>query len=361
MHPKQFFATVAAALALCAVLAAGLVAAPTAEAQEITIVSWGGGWQDAQRVIIFKPFEKETGIRINEVSYDGELGRIKAMVISGNVEWDIVDVEWGTANILCEAGLAELIPDSFWDEVGGKDQFHPAAIHECGAGNFFWSTTFAYDANRIPPEQAAKTWMDFWDVKNFPGARSMRRKPKGNLEFALMADGVPFDQIYDVLRTPEGIDRAFRKLDEIKPHVKKWWEAGALPPQLLADGEVAYTTVYNGRITDANLKAGQNLRNVWWGNNYTLDLYVIPRGSPNKDLALKWIAYSLRKDRQTAFANEIPYGPVRYESIPDVNAEMIPELPSAPENMKHSLIVDEEYWAEHLEPLTERFEAWLTR
>jgi len=267
----------------------------------------------------------------------------------------------GDAGVLCEAGLVEIIPDEFWEEVGGKDAFHPAAVQECAAGAIFWSTVFAYDANRIPPEKAAKTWADFWDVEKFPGARSLRRSPRSNLEFALMADGVPLDRIYDLLRTPEGVDRAFRKLDEIKPHVKKWWEAGAQPPQLLADGEVAYATAYNGRIYDANVKEGQNFKIVWQGHNYTLDLYVIPKGSPNKELALKWIAFSLRPDRQAAMTDHISYGPVTTAAIPLINPKVLPHLPNAPENFKQALLVDEEFWVENRELLTERFEAWLAQ
>ena len=199
-------------IAFAGIFAAGLMAAPTAGAQEVlTFVSFGGGYQDAQREAIIKPFTEETGVIVNEASYGGELGKIKAMVTAGNVEWDIVDVEGGDAGVLCEAGLVEIIPDEFWEEVGGKDAFHPAAVQECAAGAIFWSTVFAYDANRIPPEKAAKTWADFWDVEKFPGARSLRRSPRSNLEFALMADGVPLDRIYDLLRTPEGVDREARR------------------------------------------------------------------------------------------------------------------------------------------------------
>ncbi|MFQ5939446.1 MAG: extracellular solute-binding protein, partial [Alphaproteobacteria bacterium] len=257
--------------------------------------------------------------------------------------------------------LAEVFPDEFWEEVGGKDAFHPVAVQECAAGAIFWSTVFAYDANRIPPEQAAKTWADFWNVDKFPGARSLRRSPRSNLEFARLADGAPLDRIYDLLRTPEGVDRAFRKLDEIKPYVKKWWEAGAQPPQLLADGEVAYATAYNGRIYDANVKEGQNFKVVWTGHNYTLDLYVIPKGSPNKELALKFIAFSLRPDRQAAMTDHISYGPVATAAIPLINPKVLPHLPNAPENFEQALLVDEEFWTENLEPLTERFEAWLAQ
>ncbi|MFQ5939918.1 MAG: extracellular solute-binding protein, partial [Alphaproteobacteria bacterium] len=113
-------------IALAGMFAAGLMAAPAAGAQEIlTFVSFGGGYQDAQREAIIKPFTEETGITVNEASYGGETGKIRAMVISGNVEWDIVDVEGGAANLLCEEGLAEVFPDEFWEEVGGKDAFHP--------------------------------------------------------------------------------------------------------------------------------------------------------------------------------------------------------------------------------------------
>ena len=156
----------------------------------------------------------------------------------------------------CEEGLYEPID---WDAVGGKDQFIDAAVDDCGVGTIVWSTVLAYDGDKIT-DDPPQSWADFWDTEKYPGqARACAGGPKYTLEFALMADGVAPAEVYEVLRTPEGVDRAFAKLDEIKDDII-WWEAGAQPPQLLASGEVVMTSAYNGRISAANKRRAATSR-----------------------------------------------------------------------------------------------------
>lgn len=352
--------TILFAASLCALF--GATATPS-EAEELNFVSWGGDWQGAQTKAISEPWSASTGNSVANISYNGEVGPVKAMVAAGSYEWDVIDVEWSVANILCEEGLIEPVADDFWASVGGKNKFHPSAIHKCGAGNVLGTTIMAYDAGRVSPDKAPKNWADFWNVDQYPGSRSLRRTPRGNLEFALLADGVPLNEIYQVLRTPEGVDRAFAKLEAIKPHIGKWWTAGAEPPQLLADGEVTYTSAFNGRISAANRAENRKFEIVWWGQYYTPQFYVIPLGSPKKDLAMSWIAYSLGDKSQAEIAELIPYGPVNNDAIPLVSPEVQKLLPSNPENgfPQDALLPDEDWWAEVQEPLTERFEAWLAR
>ncbi|MFQ5984523.1 MAG: ABC transporter substrate-binding protein, partial [Alphaproteobacteria bacterium] len=288
--------------------------------------------------------------------WSGEVAKIRAMVETGNVEWDVIDVEKAEFSFLCEEGLLERID---YAALGGKDRFYDAAVSDCGVGAIFWGTIWAYDKDRV--KTAPKTWADFFDVKNFPGPRSLRRNPKSTLEFALMGDGVPTDEVYDLLRTDEGIERAYRKLDEIKPHVKVWWTAGAQPPQLLTDGEVAYTTAYNGRIYNAIAKEGQNFEMMFDQHLAELDYWAIPKGSPKKDLAMKFLAFATRAERQADQTNYISYSPTVKEATPQINPCVLKDLPTAPENFKNALVVDTEFWNENLEALTEEFEAWLVK
>src|SRR5207237_7488029 len=102
--------------------------------------------------------------------------------------------------------------------------------------------------------------------------RGMRKGGGYNVEFALMADGVKTADVYKVLATKEGADRAFRKLTELRPNIQ-WWEAGAQPPQFLVAGDVVMTTAYNGRI-DAAQREGRNLKISWNGGIYDLDYWV---------------------------------------------------------------------------------------
>ena len=214
---------------------------------------------------------------------------------------------------------------------------------------------------------APKTMADFFDTKAFPGKRGMRKSPKVTMEFALIADGVPTSEVYDVLGTEEGIARAFAKLDTIKEDVV-WWEAGAQPPQLLADGEVVFSTAWNGRVFNAKNAEGQPFEMVWDGQIYDLDLFVIPKGSKNKEAALDFVAFSTATEQLAAQASWISYGPARASSEArigtfhsDSSIKMADHMPTAAANFKNALQNDFEFWADNADQLNERFNAWLAK
>ena len=223
-------------LMLAAALVAAMVAAP-AGARDFTIVSWGGAYQDAQREVYFRPFMQARGVRLLEESWDGGVGVLRAKIQSGANNWDVVQVETEELLVGCEEGLFERLD---WSRVGARDAYREEAVHECGVGTIYWSFVLAYDRARITGE-GPTSWADFWNVQRWPGKRSLRRGPKSSLEIALMADGVPHREVYASLRTDAGVERAFRKLEELRPHIV-WWTAGSQPPQLLASGEVAMTS-----------------------------------------------------------------------------------------------------------------------
>jgi putative spermidine/putrescine transport system substrate-binding protein len=340
-----------AALAVACVFGAGAAGA----ADSITVTSWGGAYQDAQAEAYFKPFQEETGIQVLEDEWNGELGKIRAMVETGSVNWDVVQVEAPELVLGCFEGLYEEID---WERLPPKEEFIEAAVDDCGVGTIVWSTVLAYDGDHL--EEGPQSWADFWDVETFPGPRGLRRGPKFTLEFALMADGVPPGEVYEVLSTEEGVDRAFAKLDEIKEHIR-WWEAGAQPPQWLASGEVVMTSVYNGRIDAANKEEGKNFKIVWDGSLYTVDSWVIPRGSQKKDAAMEFIAFASQPERQKELSTRIAYGPTNQNAVEMLPQEVAADLPTAPDNLEGAAENDTEFWVDNLERLTERFNAWVAQ
>jgi len=187
----------------------------------------------------------------------------------------------------------------------------------------------------------------------------MRKGARYNLEFALMADGVPALAVYDVLATPEGVERAFRKLSQLKRYIK-WWEAGAQPPKMLANGDVVMSTAYSGRI-DAARREGKKLSITWSGSIYDLDYWAIPRGAPNRALAEQFIAYASSATAQTAFAKNIAYGPINIRALENLDAKTLAELPIAPYNAKNAVQHSPQFWAKHGEVLESRFKEWLVR
>jgi len=349
-------------------LTTALCATAIAAQADVTVMSWGGAYTKSQVEAYHKPFTSETGIAINSVDSDNPATPIKAQVEAGNVTVDVADVEYSDAIRLCDEGLLEEIDTSALpsapDGTSAADDFIEGALTDCAVANIVWSTVFAYNTENV--DGTPTTIADFFDTTTFPGKRGLRKSAKATLEMALMADGVPSAEVYDLMETDEGIDRAFAKLDTIKGDII-WWEAGAQPPQLLADGEVSMSTAYNGRIFNAAVSEGQPLEVVWDGQILDFDLFVIPKGAPNKEDALKFISFSTDTQRLADQASWISYGPARKSSgslvglYSDGKTKMAPHMPTAEANLKNALVNDFEFWADRDTELNERFNAWLAQ
>jgi putative spermidine/putrescine transport system substrate-binding protein len=350
--------------------AALMAAAGTASAQQVTVLGWGGAYTNSQIEAYHKPFTAQTGIPVISVDSDNPAIPIKAQVEAGNVTADVAVVELADAIRLCDEGLlVEIDPASLPpapDGTAAADDFLPGTLTDCMVGTDVFSTVFAYSSATIPGE-GPTTIADFFDLEKFPGKRGMRKTAKVNLEMALMADGVAPADVYDVLGTDEGVDRAFAKLDTIKDQIV-WWEAGAQPPQLLADGEVVMSTAYNGRVFNAAIGEGQPFVIVWHGQVYEFEGMVIPKGAPNMDAALEFVKFSTSTEPQAKAAEWISYGPPRKSSSAlvgvfqgDGKTEMGPNLPTYAANLEFALASSFAFWADHEIELNERMNAWLAQ
>lgn len=340
----------------------------TAKAAEVTVMSWGGSYATSQVEAYHKPFTAATGITVTSVDASNPATPIKAQVEAGNVTIDVADVEYSDAISLCDEGLLVEIDPAILpaapDGTPAMDDFIEGAITDCAVANIVWSTVYAYNTENV--DGTPTTMADFFDLEKFPGKRGLRKAAKANLEMALIADGVPAADVYEMLETDEGVDRAFAKLDTIKDDVV-WWEAGAQPPQLLADGEVVMSTAYNGRIFNAAVGENQPLEVVWDGQIMDFDLFVIPKGAPNMQEALDFVAFSTSTKPLADQASWISYGPARKSSgslvglYSDGKTEMAPHMPTAEANLENALVNDFEFWADRNTELSERFNAWLAQ
>ncbi|MBU3028927.1 ABC transporter substrate-binding protein [Paracoccus marinaquae] len=345
--------------------ALGLLAGPALA--DINLLSWGGAYGNSHLEAYAKPFEAESGIKVVMADADNPATPIKAMVEAGNVSADVASVEYADAVRLCDEGLLETIDPAILapaaDGTPAAEDFIAGAITECFVGTDVYSMILAYDDSKFADAKPA-TPADFFDLAKFPGKRTMRKGAKFNLEFALMADGVPAAEVYDVLGTPEGVDRAFAKLDTIKNDVI-WWEAGAQPPQLLADGEVTMAYAFNGRIFNAAQGEGKPFKIVWDGQIYEMEGWVVPKGAPNLADALKFITYSTSPAPQARAAEFISYGPPRTSAaalvgnIEGTDVPMGPNLPTTAENLTNALGSNLDFWVDHDAELNERFNSWL--
>ncbi|SIS85321.1 ABC transporter substrate-binding protein [Phaeovulum vinaykumarii] len=350
------------------ILTSALVAVgAAASAQEVNVVSWGGAYTVSQVEAYHKPFTQLTGIKVNSIDADNPATPLKAQVEAGNVSIDLADVELSDAIRLCDEGLLEEIDPAILppapDGTPATEDFVDGAIQDCAVASIVWGTVIAYDKTKFPGTPPS-TLADFFDLEKYPGKRGLLKAAKRSMEMALLADGVPNDQIYEVLGTDEGVARALAKLDTIKDSVV-WWEAGAQPPQLLADGEVVMTNGYNGRFFNAIAAEGKPFEIIWDGQYMDYDLWVIPKGAPNLEAAKQFLAFSTDTQRLADQAKYISYGPARKSSAPLVGlyqdgvTEMGPHMPTSPENLENVIWTNPTFWADHDVELNERFNAWL--
>ena len=343
---------------------AALMWCAAANAESLTVVSWGGSYARACVKGYYEAFTAETGIEVHLDDYNGGLAQLRAQVDAGAVYWDVVDMELADAMTGCDEGLLEVLDFELPPGANGEspeDDFYPETVSECGLGMLFYSTVYAYHADHYK-ERKPETIADFFDLETFPGRRGMRRVPAVNLEFALMADGVPRDEVYATLGTPEGVSRAFRKLDTIKDQVV-WWEAGAQPPQMLADGEVVMTTAYNGRIFNAQVLEKQSFTIVWDGQVLDIGQLVIAAGAPNLEAA--FLAFAARPSSMAGVGRYIAYAPARRSGMDlislhaETGEEMAPHMPTYPANAAGALRNDWRWWSDNMDEMNERFSAWL--
>ncbi|WP_206958057.1 ABC transporter substrate-binding protein [Trinickia acidisoli] len=337
--------------------------ATSASATQLTFVSWGGAWQDAQEQTAVKPFAQKSGVELKTDTYNGGIAQLRAQVQTHNVTWDVVDMQMADAIRACDEGLLEKInPASLApakDGTPAKDDFVSGGLSDCLAGNITWSTLITYNTSKFKGHEPTKI-ADFFDLKDFPGKRGLRKSPEGALEWALLADGVAPSDVYKVLATPAGLDRAFKKLDTIKSSIV-WWETGAQPAQLLADGEVTMTSAYNGRIYSAMITDKKPFGFLWDGQIENVEGYAIVKGAKDPKAAQDFVRYATQADVLAKLAPLTAYGPARKSAIPMIDAKVVPYLPTAPANQKGAVHVDTEFWADHTDDLNQRFAVWLSQ
>ena len=332
--------------------------------EELTVVSWGDTYGRAQTLALFHPYTDKTHVDVRVANYGGGLKEISSQVASGDVEWDVVDLELDDAAAACRQGLLEHLEGiELPPGVNGRSarvDFVPGAIGPCWVGSVVYSQVIGVDDSRFAgdkPRNAA----DFFNPSRFPGKRGLKDSPKFNLELALLADGVQPWRVYSTLDSPAGVDRAFAKLDGIKSDIV-WWRRAAEPPDMLARGDAAMSTALNARIFSVEVEP--KIRTIWDGQLYQLDVFGIPKGDPNKKRALDFIRFATGPRPLAEEARYLPYGPARFSSValvqpnPETQVDMRPHLPTAPPNFARALAVDPDWWAKHEPELETRWAAW---
>lgn len=333
-----------------AVLSASLLTLACQAAQaadSLNFVSWGGTTQDAQKEAWAVPFTKATNIKVVQ---DGptDYGKLKAMVESGNVQWDVVDVEADFALRAASEGLLEPLD---FNQIK-RDKIDPRFVSDHGVGSFFFSFVLGYNEGKLGANKPVD-WTALFDTKAYPGKRALYKWPSpGVLELALLADGVAPDKLY-----PLDLDRAFKKLDTIKKDIV-WWGGGAQSQQLLASGEASLGQFWNGRVY-ALQQDGAPVGVSWKQNLVMADFLVIPKGAKNKEAAMKFLANASSAEGQAEFANKTAYAPVNVDSVAKLDKDLAPNLPTA--YAQDQVTLDFAYWAKNGQAIAARWHEWLVK
>ena len=340
-------------LAAVAAWSVGAFAVNARAEEQLVVVGWGGVWQEAYRKALFEPFMKETGVKIVEDEFGGEYAKLTAQIDAGKVTWDLASFESPQVIQGCDEGTFVKLD---WDKLGGRANQLDYAVHDCGIGSDVWATVMAYDAGKI--QDGPKTWAEFWDVQKWPGKRGLYKDARIMIEIALVADGVPQKDIYQVLATPEGVDRAFKKLDELKPYIL-WSESPADGMQRLLAGDVVMNVNFNARVTGAARENNRDLEIVWPAGFWVgTDYWVQIAGGPNPSAATKFLEFYARPQTQAELVKYLTYGVPTKAAYELMSPETKSALPTAPERAQWVTSYSDEFWADRQAALSERFNAW---
>jgi putative spermidine/putrescine transport system substrate-binding protein len=331
--------------------AIGVFGGPARAAQDfagrsVTFASWGGSYQDAEAASYCAPFAAATGAKVLQAG-PMEYAKLRTMVQSGHPVWDVTDV---TVEFLYSAAR-----DGLFERIDPNrvhlDRIDPKFRHEFGLGSNVWSFNIAYSRTAFPDGKGPTNWAEVFDVQRFPGTRAMRDRVTPMLEIGLLADGVPPDGLY-----PLDVDRAFKKLDTIKPHAI-FWTTNAQAQQLFTDGEVTCGVIPNGRAYDI-VQKGAKIALEWNQNIQLVEYFTILKGSRNIDVALGLLDAMMMAENQAKLANLTAYSPTNPDAFQSIDKAIAPWLPTNPDNASKGFVIGAEYWHDQYEKLAERWQSW---
>ncbi|GAU86782.1 ABC transporter substrate-binding protein [Bosea sp. BIWAKO-01] len=326
--------------------------------EKVVIANYGGMVADFYNRYCAPLLKERHNIALEQVAISDPLGQIKVQQATGNILWDMFPAEGEVLVTASNNGWLEPID---WSVVDPNNEMPANGRHKYGVAGRVYSMILAYRTDKVPAGKTVDGWKTFWDVKGFPGPRAMRDTPLENLEFALLADGVPLDQIYAVLDTPKGVDRAFAKLDEIKPNISVFWTSGQQPAQLLASGEVFYTNTWNGRVVQMKSEKVP-VEISWSGGSLNVPFYSIPKGAKNVSNMMKFFNVCFMDLNIQKIGAEITGYPGLSPKLPALLSEQVrADLPTAEKNLKQQFTFDFEFWAKNRAKLQRRWDTWRLR
>jgi len=314
-----------------------------AQAKEIIVVNWGGAAKDVLQEVLCDTYTAETGIPVIVDGSGPSAGKIRAMVESGAVVWDLCDSGAGSAIILEQQGMSQPIDYSIVDKTKVLD----GTAYNNGVGNYVYSYVLATNP-KLLGGNVPQTWEDVWNVKDFPGMRTFRKSVRGQLESATQARGVPVAEVYDALSTEDGIKAAIAKFRELRENIIVWG-SGSDSQNLFLQEEVAIGNIWSTRAHLLKDQMDEGTFNVSFnGGVIAPGIWVVPKDNPaGSEETMKFIAHGQKPELQVKWLEMIGSGPINPEAAALVPAELAPYNPSSPENLAMQILYNDEWYAKN--------------
>lgn len=312
----------------------------------VVFCTYGGPYGENMQKYVIDPFTKKTGIEVIRTSTP-RFAKVKAMVDTGNVEWDVVDAE---ARLYYRALDLNLFESLDWSVVGHQDELVPGGVQPMGAGNVYYHIVLGWHKSKYNRETAPKSWADFF---SFPGKRTTRNEAYETLEIALLGDGVPKENLY-----PLDVERALKKLSTVKKDII-FWAKTKMALDLLVSNEVDFGAVTGGPV-QKTIEAGEPIDFTWNQALVGNDYLVIPRGSKHVEAAMKFIGHCMDPEIQGSFSTHYYMGPSNTKAFDFMPTGREEVLCTGPNIRPLTVSKNAKYWAEHEADLSKRFEKWMT-
>ena len=345
--PARTLLLVVAILAACPAACLG-----SAWGRDLTVVARGDAMPDALRHVAAGPFTAASGIPVKVQSWSGGLDTLRGQLKATDGAWDVVEVNPDELSVGCSAGLFEKLD---WSTIGGKDHYLAQGVSDCGVGAAITTTVLAWDRDKFP---ASPSWADFWDVAKYPGKRGLYKGVRGNLEFALIADGVAPADVYKTLGTSDGVGRAFRKLDQLKPYIV-WWQTGKDAAHILSSGDVLMTTAPAGRIVTAGRATHRDFGIQWNAGLYEVKSWAIAKGSPDLRQAEQFLYFAGMPALEGKLFENAGIAGLAKGANDGLPPDLQASSASYAKNLGAAVQIDTGFWHDNLAKLQQRFDAWL--
>jgi putative spermidine/putrescine transport system substrate-binding protein len=335
-------------LLAAAVLAA--LALRSAQARDLGVLM-NDQMRDALRETFVAPFTGATGLPTQADTWTGGIEALRDRLKAPNAAIDLVQLTADELQPACDDGLLEKLD---FAQIGGKDHYLPQAVADCGVGAVVTAEVLAWDKDKFP---ATPTWADFWDVAKYPGKRGLSANVRGNLEIALLADGVAPGDVYKTLSGNDGVDRAFRKLDQLRPYIV-WWHSGTEAAHLLVSGDALMTSAPSEAVVAADHAAHRNFAIQWTGNLWAVQFWGVAKGSANLRQAVQFLYFAGTPAIQARIHTRLAVGGTAKAAPDFLTPDQLTASPANPANLTAGLRQDTAFWHDNLDKLGKRFDAW---